>query len=217
MILIHCKEIGKNLDFYSSKYDNFFLLGDLNSQPCEPAVKDFCQLYSCKNIIKENTCFKNVQNPSCIDLIITNRPTSFQNSLVIETGLSDFHKMSLSVMKIFYKKQKPSIVKYRNYRNFENEVFMKDLQDQFSQIGFENIITNFGAFKKAANEIVEKHLPLKKRYVRANQAPFMNRMIKKAIMKRSRLRNKFLHSKKDEDRNAYNKQRNLCVSLIRHE
>ena len=144
-------------------------------------------------------------------------PTSFQNSLVIETGLSNFHKMSLSVMKIFYKKQKPSIVKYRNYRNFENEVFMKDLQDQFSQIGFENIITNFGAFKKAANEIVEKHLPLKKRYVRANQAPFMNRMIKKAIMKRSRLRNKFLHSKKDEDRNAYNKQRNLCVSLIRHE
>ena len=34
-------------------------------------------------------------------------------------------------------------------------------------------------------------------------------------MKRSRLRNKFLNSKSDIDRKAYNPQRNLCVSLIR--
>ena len=36
-------------------------------------------------------------------------------------------------------------------------------------------------------------------------------------MKRSRLRNKFLNSKSDIDRKAYNKQRNYCVSLIRRE
>ena len=34
-------------------------------------------------------------------------------------------------------------------------------------------------------------------------------------MKRTRLRNKFLNSKKDIDRREYNKQSNLCVSLIR--
>ena len=34
---------------------------------------------------------------------------------------------------------------------------------------------------------------------------------------RSRLRNKFLNTKSDIDRRAYNKQRNLCVSLIRSE
>ena len=33
-------------------------------------------------------------------------------------------------------------------------------------------------------------------------------------MKRSRLRNKFLNTKSGIDRKAYNKQRNLCVSLI---
>ena len=33
-------------------------------------------------------------------------------------------------------------------------------------------------------------------------------------MKRSRLTNKFLNAKSDIDRKAYNKQRNLCVSLI---
>ena len=36
-------------------------------------------------------------------------------------------------------------------------------------------------------------------------------------MKRSRLRNKFLNAKSDIDRKAYNKQHNLCVSLIRQE
>ena len=48
LISNHLKEIGKNLDNYSSKYDNFILLGDLNSEPTESAVKDFCEIYSCK-------------------------------------------------------------------------------------------------------------------------------------------------------------------------
>ena len=34
-------------------------------------------------------------------------------------------------------------------------------------------------------------------------------------MKRIRFHNKFLNSKSDTDRKAYNAQRNLCVSLIR--
>ena len=36
-------------------------------------------------------------------------------------------------------------------------------------------------------------------------------------MKRSRVRNKFLNTKSDIDRKAYNRQRNFCVSLIRSE
>ena len=49
LISNHLKEIGKNLDNYSSKYDNFILLGDLNSELIESAVRDFCQIYGCKN------------------------------------------------------------------------------------------------------------------------------------------------------------------------
>ena len=40
-----------------------------------------------------------------IDLIITNRPKSFQESQVIKDGLPDFHKMSLIIR---YRKQKDS-------------------------------------------------------------------------------------------------------------
>ena len=38
------------------------------------------------------------ENPTCTDLILTNHPRSFQNSTVFETGLSDFHKMTVTIM-----------------------------------------------------------------------------------------------------------------------
>ena len=52
LILDHLKKIDKN---HSSKYDHFILLGDFNSEPTESAVRDFCEIYSCKNLIKDNT------------------------------------------------------------------------------------------------------------------------------------------------------------------
>ena len=45
--------------------------------------------------MKDLTCFK---NSSCLDLILTNSPYSLQNFCVIETGLSDFHKLIVSIM-----------------------------------------------------------------------------------------------------------------------
>ena len=43
----------------------------------------------------------------------------------------------------------------------------------------------------------------------------MNKSIKKEIMNRTRLKNKFLKENSEENRLAYNKQRNLCTSLLR--
>ena len=91
-------------------------------------MKNFCQVYGCKNIVKDKTCFKNPIHPTCIDLIITNTPKSFQESEVIEAGLSDFHKMSLTVMKVFYNKRKPKIIQYRKYKGFSNEAFTDELE-----------------------------------------------------------------------------------------
>ena len=69
----HLKEIGKDLDVLTSKYDNTILVGDFNAEPADTAVSNFCEIYNLKNIIREKTCFKNPNNPSCIDLIITNK------------------------------------------------------------------------------------------------------------------------------------------------
>ena len=47
-------------------------------------------------------------------------------------------------------------------------------------------------------EVVNLHAPQKKRYIQGNQAPFMKSVLNKAIMKRSRLRNKFLKTRSSE-------------------
>ena len=38
---------------------------------------------------------------------------SFQNTSVIETGLSDLHKLTVTVMKMSFSKQEPKIFYYR--------------------------------------------------------------------------------------------------------
>ena len=108
----HLAVIGRYWDLFSSKYDNFILLGDFNSEPCEQRMRDLCHVYNCQRIIKDKTFFKNPHNTSCVELFITNRPKIFKTFKVIETGLSDFHKTSLAVMKIFYKKQRLKILRY---------------------------------------------------------------------------------------------------------
>ena len=67
-------------------------------------MKDFCLNYNLKSLICVPTCFKNPDNPSCIDLILTNSAGSFQSSCAIETGLSDFHKMTVTIMKTYFQK-----------------------------------------------------------------------------------------------------------------
>ena len=93
-----------SIDHYSTSYDNIVVLGDFNSEPYDP-LDEFCNLYNMKNLITVPTCFKSLESPSCIDLIITNRPRSFMDSMAFETGVSDFHKLTLSVLKMIYKKQ----------------------------------------------------------------------------------------------------------------
>ena len=56
---------------------------------------------------------------------------------------------------------------------------------------------------------------MKIKYLRANQGKFMTKGLHKAIMKRSRLRNKFLHDRTETSRKEYKKQRNFCVNLLK--
>ena len=74
------------------------LIGDLNAERTKLPFPIFFEIYNLKHLIKDKTCFKNPTKPICIDLIITNRRKRFQNSVVIETCSSDFHKMSARVM-----------------------------------------------------------------------------------------------------------------------
>ena len=53
-------------------YEHYLILRDFNSQMSETNMKKFCDKYDLENLIKEPTCFKNPNNPSSIDLMLTN-------------------------------------------------------------------------------------------------------------------------------------------------
>ena len=107
--------LRRSLDLYSTEYEHFITVGDFNTEVTQTSMKVICGSYEFENLLKDATCYKNPENPSCIDLILTNNPNSFQNSEVIETGLSDFHNMTVTVIKITLEKLKPNIIYYRNY------------------------------------------------------------------------------------------------------
>ena len=57
--------------------------------------------------------------------------------------------------------------------------------------------------------------PIKKKYARGNQMPFMTKDLSKEMMTRYRLRNKYLKDKTEENRLLYTQQRNKCVYRYR--
>ena len=84
-------------------------------------------MHSAKNIVKEETCFKSIENPSCIDLLLTNKPNLFFNTSTINNGLSDCHKMVAAVLRKTFQRAQPKIFSYRDYKNFDNELFKSSL------------------------------------------------------------------------------------------
>ena len=95
------------------------LIGDFNAEDSELCLSQFLFERNAKNIVKEPTCFKSLSNPSCIALVITNSFSNFQNTKAISTGLSDFHKMVVSVLKHTFHRSVPKELVYRDYKNFD--------------------------------------------------------------------------------------------------
>ena len=98
--------------------DNYIVIGDFNINANSKEMSTFCDTFDLTSLIKEPTCYKYPDNQSCIDLILTNKSLDFQNSCVVETGLSDFHRMRLTVTKMTFKKLKPGVINYRDLQTF---------------------------------------------------------------------------------------------------
>ena len=160
------------------------------------------------------TCYKNSEKQTCIDLILTNCPPSFQTFCVIETGLSDFGKMVVTVMKTSYRKTQPKIILTVTVKNFSNDIFKDSLQKIFPQNLVNTCDKDADDFLLSWNKVLDQHAPCKKRYVRGNHSPFMNKNSPKAIMLKTKLRI-LLKNRTEENKGRYTKQRNLFVTLLR--
>ena len=163
---------------------------------------------------EEPACSNNFDNPSCIDLFLTNSSKSFEKCLTLETGISDFHKLIITILKVKPDKLSPRIIKYRDDKNLESKAFDNRLNVSLKDFDMNNF--SFNELKTIFMELLNKVAPLKTKYLRANYSKFMTKELSKAIMRRAKLRNQCLISKRSsEAKLKYNKQINLCVSMLK--
>ena len=201
--------ISNLLDCYSN-IERCMLIGDFNCEISNPILDNFLKEHDLFSHIKSKTCYKSLEG-SCIDLILSNQKHGLQKSGTLDTGLSDFHHLIHTQLKCKFSRVPPKKVTYRCFRNFNENNFLVDLSLQLTSINTDN----YDIFEETFVTTLDRHAPLKSKFIRGNEKPHVNKDLRKAIMKRSRLRNIYLRSKSRSDLLAYRKQRNYVCSLNR--
>ena len=134
-------------------------MGDFNVTMSDKAKEDFCSLNDLESSIRIPTCCKNQENPTCIDVMLTNRSCYFQHSNVFETGISDFHLLIATQLKMGFQKKLTKIIAYRDSKKFDNAKFRDDVNNfAFDQFDVSN-------FKETIFNIFDKHAPIKQKYL----------------------------------------------------
>ena len=126
----YLSRISNYLDALSPTYDWFLLVDSFNADYSKETLFNFLQKHNAADIVKDKTCVKSLNNLSCIDLFITNRPWCFQKTTVFSTGLSDFQKIAGAVLKACFSKGPPKEMLHRDYKNFEQDKFKYELKNR---------------------------------------------------------------------------------------
>ena len=110
-------------------------------------------------------------------------------------------------------KQAPTLIKYRNFKNFDNATFRAALHNNLMS---SRATTDYDNFQSIFMDTLNKLAPPKTKNICANNSPYM-KTLNKAIMTRSRLKNKFLKRPTNQNEATYKKHPNFCVNLLRRE
>ena len=194
---------------FFSTYDSIIVIGDMNLELDSFEMSNFIQYHSLYNHMKEKTCWKS-QEGTCIDLILSNRKHSLFKTGTLETGLSDHHSLVYTMLKTTFQKLPPQKIYYRKWKNFDVEFFNRELSENL-----QHIREDFSTFNNIFIQLLDKHAPMRTKSLRGNNQPHLTKDLRKAIMERSKLKNKANRTKETEDWAAYKRQRNLVVKMNR--
>ena len=126
------EEINEVISQALCKYENLIVMGDFNidiksSNSDKDKLENFCDLFNLTNLVHSETCFMK-NSKSIIDLVFTNKPLHFQKTHVVETGLSDYHKMISTFFKACSSKLKTKVIFYRSYKKSNESDFLCSLK-----------------------------------------------------------------------------------------
>ena len=136
---------------------------------------------------------------------------TFQNITTVFTGLSDFHKLILTVLKTSITESKPQKITYRDYKNFDSVRF----NDELKYALVKEKITSWTKFDEMLIRILNQHASPKSKLLLANHASDISKSLRKAIMKRSYLENLYFKRRTGHSLRNYKKQKSFCSRLYK--
>ena len=164
-------------------------------------------------IIDGPTCFKGT--PSLIDIILTDTPSRISGTLNTDTGLSDFHHITIASTKIHIPRQTLPKFQYRSTKHFNEKDFLNDISYIPFQVCsiFDDPNDAYWLFDKLYTDILDEHAPIKTTRRHPMHAPFMNTELRKARNVKAMLRRKYDKYPTNFAWEQYRKQRNLVTKL----
>ena len=131
------------------------LIGNFNKKK---NLDVFMNSFGLECLIKKPTCFQS-KNPSCIDLILTNKKDLFKNSNVLEVGISDHHSLTITTLKSQLVKGNAKTKLYRDYSEFNMDNFKAELDDKLKS----GVVTEYSNFQNIFIQILNNHVLAKKK------------------------------------------------------
>ena len=128
---------------------------------------------------------------------------------MIETGFSDFHHLIYTILKSRFTKLPPKTIRYRDYKKYSESQFLTELSFNLAKESPGSI----ESFTELFDKTLDKYAPFKTVVIRGNNKPHMSKTLRKAIMLRTRLKNRSVKTRNEADLRRYRQQRNLVVKL----
>ena len=143
----------------------------------------------------------------------TNNSCAFQQTTTVCSGLSDCHKLVLTVSKTAIPKGNPRKITYRDYKKLDSLKFTNELKNVLTIENIDNCIKIDEKFL----EVLDKYAPLKEKLLRANYASYVSKALRKAIMRRYYLEKVHFKNRTEKSLRAFKKQKNFCSRLYKKE
>ena len=115
-------------------------------------------------------------------------------------------------MKMSFKKHSTIERHYRDYKNFDRTKFKNNLNEKLSEG-----ISNYESFETAFTELLNKHVPFKKKFLKTNHAPYFTKTLRRTLVRKSQRETNYLKTKTQTDLKLYKNHKNVCSKLIQKE
>lgn len=202
----------------SEKFDNIIVIGDLNFNMFnDNMLSAMMPSLNLTNVIKDATCFKSSQ-PTLIDVMLVTKRRKLMKSFSVNTGISDFHNLIGGVLRMHKPAPKTKKLYIRQLSKINYEQVLSDMSIQ----ELSNLIelspsanTACDALQSHLIRLLDKYAPKKLKIIKKTDFHCMSKELKRAIMHRNKLRNRYYKYRTVESLDSYRTQRNRVTEIKR--